>query len=161
MKFSSQEEYGLRCAIQLGRLGTENSLTIPEMSKLEGLNTTHVAKILMILRRAGFVSSTRGQSGGYSIALAPNEIKLKDLLEALGGRLYDQEFCTKHAGAAEVCAHDVDCAVRSLWQVLQSSVDQVLDRMTLADLIAPTATVSRANLAMLPMVSTGTLSRRN
>lgn len=135
MKFSAQEEYGLRCLLQIGRTGPGGSLTIPEISKLEGLTQTHVAKLLMILRKEGFVSSTRGQAGGYTLARPAKEISVGDVLEALGGKLYDEEFCGKHAGQLSICTHAVDCSVRSLWQLIQGSVDRVLDPLSLADLI--------------------------
>ncbi len=135
MKFSAQEEYGLRCLLQIARLGSEGSMTIPEISKHEGLTPTHVAKLLMILRREGFIASTRGQSGGYSLARKPEEIPVGKVLEALGGKLYDEEFCGKHTGQLSICTHAVDCSVRSLWQVIQESVDQVVTKLTIADLI--------------------------
>jgi Rrf2 family protein len=136
MKFSSQEEYGLRCLLQIARLGTEGSLTIPEISRIEGLSQTHVAKLLMILRKEGIITSTRGQSGGYSIARDPAEISVREVLEALGGRLYDAEFCGRHAGQLDVCKHSVDCSLKSLWQVIQGAVDNVVSSISLADLIA-------------------------
>ncbi len=136
MKFSAQEEYGLRCLLQIARLGTDGSLTIPEISKHEGLTSTHVAKLLMILRKEGFITSTRGQSGGYTLAREANNIVVGDVLEALGGKLYDAEFCEKHAGQLSICTHAVDCSVRSLWQMIQQSVDQVIGKLTVADLIS-------------------------
>lgn len=136
MKYSAQEEYGLRCLLQIARLGTGGSLTIPEISKHEGLTPTHVAKLLMILRREGFITSTRGQSGGYAIARNPEEIIVGDVLEALGGKLYDAEFCDKHSGQLSICTHAVDCSVRSLWQVIQQAVDQVVNKLTVADLLS-------------------------
>ena len=135
MKFSAQEEYGLRCLIQIARKGDKESMTIPEISKLEGLTTTHAAKLLMILRKEGFITSVRGQSGGYSLARTPNEIKISDVLHSLGGRLYDAEFCGKHSGALDICTHAVDCSVRSLWQVIQQAVDSVIDHLTLSDML--------------------------
>lgn len=135
MKFSAQEEYGLRCLLQIARLGVDGSMTIPEISKHEGLTPTHVAKLLMILRKEGFITSTRGQAGGYTLARKPEDVPVGEVLEALGGRLYDEEFCGKHAGQLSICTHAVDCSVRSLWQVIQESVDQVVKKLTLADLI--------------------------
>jgi Rrf2 family protein len=135
LKFSAQEEYGLRCLLQIARLGVDGSMTIPEISKHEGLTPTHVAKLLMILRKEGFITSTRGQAGGYTLARKPEAIPVGDVLEALGGRLYDEEFCGKHAGQLSICTHAVDCSVRSLWQVIQESVDQVVKKLTVADLI--------------------------
>lgn len=135
MKFSAQEEYGLRCLIQIARKGDKESMTIPEISKLEGLTTTHAAKLLMILRKEGFITSVRGQSGGYSLARSPGEIKVSDVLHSLGGRLYDAEFCGKHSGALDICTHAVDCSVRSLWQVIQQAVDSVVEHLTIADML--------------------------
>ncbi len=137
MKFSAQEEYGLRCILQIARLAEGESLTIPEISKREGLSSTHVAKMLMILRRDGFIASTRGQLGGYTLGRPANEIRVGDVLSSLGGRLYDDNFCDKHAGVNATCAHSVDCTVRNLWQVIQSAVDAAVGPMTLTDLIGP------------------------
>jgi Rrf2 family protein len=137
MKFSAQEEYGLRCLIQIARAG--RPLTIPEISDLEGISSTHAAKTLMILRREGFVVASRGQSGGYSLAKGASEIAVGDVLSAIGGKLYDAEFCRKHAGALYICTHAVDCSVRSLWQIIQGAVDSVLDKVTLQDMVATEA----------------------
>jgi Rrf2 family protein len=136
MKFSTQEEYGLRCLLQIARKGPEGSVTIPEVSRLEGVSQTNVAKMLMILRKEGFIVSTRGQSGGYAISRPANQIVVGDVLAALGGRLYDDEFCGRHRGNLDVCTHSVDCSVKSLWQVVQEAVNRVVDQMTLADLIS-------------------------
>ncbi|MCC7231029.1 MAG: Rrf2 family transcriptional regulator [Fimbriimonadaceae bacterium] len=135
MKFSAQEEYGLRCLLQIARSGPVGSMTIPEISRVEGLSQTHVAKLLMILRKDGIITSTRGQAGGYALARPANEIAIGAVLAALGGRLYDDEFCTKHAGQLSICKHGVDCSVRSLWQVIQEAVDHVLNGLSLADMM--------------------------
>ena len=155
MKFSAQEEYGLRCLLQIARVGPHGSLSIPEISRLEGLTAPHVAKLLMILRRGGFVQSTRGQAGGYTLARPPALIAVGEVLAALGGRLYDDEFCTRHSGQAHVCAHDIGCSIRSVWQVIQDSVDRVLAEMTLEDLIGGYNRPTRTGLNPLPMVGQG------
>lgn len=136
MKFSSQEDYGLRCLLQIARLDESDSMTIPQISELEGLSATHVAKLLMILRKEGFVVATRGQQGGYMLARSAKEICVGDVLTALGGKLYDEDFCARHSGHHNICTHAVDCSVRSLWQVVQGAVDEVLNKITLADLLA-------------------------
>ena len=136
MKFSTQEEYGLRCLLQIARRGAGASCTIPEIAKAEGLSPTHVAKILMLLRREGFVKSTRGQAGGYLLGCDPATTTVGSVLEAMGGKLYDGAFCVRHRGALDVCTHDVDCGVRSLWKRVQIAIDSVVDRITLADMLA-------------------------
>ncbi len=135
MKFSAQEEYGLRCLLQIGRPGAGGSLTIPEISASEGLSIPYVAKLMRILRRGGFVKSTRGQTGGYCLSRSPEQIVVGEVLVALGGRLFESEFCERYPGHVEICTHTVDCSIRSLWRAVQLGVDQVLTRTTLRDLL--------------------------
>jgi len=135
MKFSSQEEYGLRCLVRLAREGSGASLTIPEISDAEGLSKPYVAKLMRILRRSGFVTSVRGQAGGYSLARPAEQIVMGDLLAALGGRLYEPEFCRRHSGSLKNCLNTTDCSIRPVWQTVQLAVDQVLNKMTLKDLL--------------------------
>ncbi len=135
MKFSAQEEYGLRCVLQLGRQAARGSLTIPEISSAEGLSGPYVAKLMRILRRGGFVQSTRGQVGGYVLSRPPEQIVVGEVLALLGGRFYEPEFCERYPGSEEVCTHTVNCSVRSLWSALQGVLDRVLSKTTLQDLL--------------------------
>jgi len=135
MKFSSQEEYGLRCLLRIARQGGKASLTIPEISEAEGLSSFYVAKLMRILRRAGLVKSARGQIGGYSLSRPPDQIAVGEALMALGGRLFETDFCTDHTGLEKTCTSSVDCSIRSLWQAVQNVVDQVLSKTTLTDLL--------------------------
>lgn len=135
MKVSSQEEYGLRCLLRIAREGPSGSLAIPEISKAEGISISYVGKLLRLLRRGGFVTSARGQTGGYTLARPAREINVGDVLALLGGRLFESEFCDHHAGVAQVCTHSVDCSVRSLWHALQCVVDHVLNKTTLQELL--------------------------
>lgn len=135
MKFSTQEEYGLRCLLQLGRHGGATSLTIAELSRMEGISAPNVAKLMRILRRTGFVTSTRGQAGGYLLARPADQIPVGDVLAALGGRFFDQGFCDRHAGVEQLCAHLGNCSIRPVLRQLQHVVDQVLGRLTLKSLL--------------------------
>lgn len=135
MKFSAQEEYGLRCLVTIANQDEGAGLTIPELSRIEGLSQPHVGKMMALLRKAGFVKSTRGQLGGYSLAREAERIVIGDVLEALGGRLYEPEFCEKHAGNLESCAHAGSCSLRPLWERVQSAVDTVVYGVTLRDLV--------------------------
>lgn len=141
MKLSTQEEYGLRCLLQIGRQGDRGSLTIPELSRLEGTSAPNTAKIMRLLRRAGLVKSTRGQAGGYSLARPAIEITVGEVLGVLGGRLFDAEFCERHTGVNPSCAHLGDCSIRPVLRRLQDVVDDVLGRLTLDSLLGPEAAV--------------------
>lgn len=137
MKFSAQEEYGLRCLIRIGKYyQTDKSQTIPEISKAEGLTQHNVGKILRLLRINGFLQSVRGQTGGYTLSKPPEKIVVGEVLTALGGRLFDGDFCRNHSGKLDICTNSADCSIRSLWKIIQDAVDGVVNRITLKDLMA-------------------------
>jgi len=136
MKFSSQEEYGLRCLLRIARDEGEKGLTIPEISQSEGISIPNTAKLLRILRLGGFLESSRGQTGGYSLSKPAEEIAVGDVLSVLGGKLYDKEFCSSYSGNVNICNNSIDCSIRSIWQTVQLAVDEVLNKITLKDLLS-------------------------
>ncbi|NKB67118.1 MAG: Rrf2 family transcriptional regulator [Candidatus Latescibacteria bacterium] len=146
MKLSAQEEYGLRCLLELARQKPGHSLTIDEIGQAEGISTPNAAKLLRILRQGGFVESVRGQHGGYTLAQAPEQIVVGEVLALLGGRLYEPTFCNQFAGSEESCLHTPSaCSVRALWGQVQEAVDQVLSRTTLQDLLQHSQTVHQGS----------------
>ena len=137
MKITAQEEFGLRVLIRIAGCEKEDGMSIPQLSKAEGLSSHYVAKLTRTLRLAGFINSTPGYKGGYVLAKPAQEIKIKYVLQALGGVLYDKDFCGQHAGTVKLCTNSVDCSARSLWQMIQYTVDQLLDKITLHDMANP------------------------
>lgn len=135
MKITAQEEYGLRLLLRIARCKDPQGMSIPQLSEAEGLSTPYVAKLTRLLRIGGFINSTPGNKGGYMLAKTADQININQLLKALGGALFDTSFCNSHSGSLRLCTNSVDCSVRSLWQIIQFSVDKVLDRISLADLI--------------------------
>jgi Rrf2 family protein len=143
MKITSQEEYGLRLLIRVASCKDKEGMSIPQLSEAEGLTPHYVAKLTRILRMSGFVNSTPGNKGGYVLAIPANQIIINKVLKALGGPLYDTEFCGTHSGALRLCTHSVDCSSRSLWQMIQFTLDNLLDRVTLHDLVNPEQTSAK------------------
>ncbi len=138
MKFSVQEEYGLRFLIRFGKnYNAGEGLSIPEISESEAIAQHSVAKILRLLRLGGYLTSVRGHTGGYMLAKNPADIKISNVLNLLGGKLYDADFCQSHTGLNDFCIHSTECATRPVWQLIQKSIDNVLEGMTLKDLLGP------------------------
>ncbi len=136
MKLSAQEEYGLRCLLQIARAGEGASLTIAEVSEREGISAPNVAKLMRLLRRADLVHSTRGMAGGYSLSRPASEVRVLEVVTVLGGRLFDEDFCDSHAGLEASCHHNSECSIRAVLRRLQAAVDQVLGEFTLQSLLA-------------------------
>jgi len=135
MKLSAQEEYGLRCLLYMARNGESNNHSIPEISRAEGLSVPNVAKLMRILRLGGLVASVRGQAGGYTLSRPADAVTVSEVLGLLGGSFYNPHFCDRHAGLERVCAHSSECAVRLLWTTVQKSLDSILTKTTLRDLL--------------------------
>lgn len=135
MKITAQEEYGLRILIRIADCKDRDGLSIPQLSEAEGIGSAYVAKLCRILRMADLINSTPGNKGGYSLAKPSNEIIVKNVLDALGGKLFDVSFCGDHTGTMRFCTNSVDCSARSLWSIIQITMDKLLVQITLEDLI--------------------------
>jgi Rrf2 family protein len=158
MKVSAQEEYGLRCMLQLARhqkAGQREPLTLAQVARDEGLTVAYVAKLIRSLRRAGLVRSVLGRTGGYTLSRPADSISILEVLHALGGRLYGNDYCDRFPGEQAICTHMGDCSIRSLWGVIAGLLDDVLGRTKLADLVSTeqgmTAVLGNRAPAALPV----------
>jgi len=145
MKISAQEEYGLRCLLQLARVGPGESLSIAQIAEAEGLSSPYVAKLLALLRQGGFVDSVRGRAGGYRLARPADRIAVGQLLAYLGEPLFEErDYCERFAGTETggCCVHLGGCSLRSLWGTLESWFRATLNQLTVADLLRPGEEVS-------------------
>ncbi len=134
MHLLAQEEYGLRCLLQVARHPGSGPLSIAEIAQAEGLSPEYTAKLMRALRKGQLVLSTRGAGGGYRLARPAGEITPWEVMQALGGSFFDDSFCESHPGLLHDCIHTTDCAVRSLWRKLEGSVRELLESITLEDL---------------------------
>jgi len=136
MKITAQEEYGLRILIRIAGCKDADGMSIPQLSEAEGISSHYVAKLTRMLRMEGFINSRPGNKGGYVLARPAASININEVLKSLGGALFDNKFCGDHGGVLTLCTNSVDCSARSLWQMIQYSVDQLLDKISLADLLS-------------------------
>src|SRR5215218_4539722 len=144
MKISAQEEYGLRCLLQLARVGTiGETLTLGQMAQLEGISTANAGKLMWILSKAALVQSTRGIKGGYSLARPASEIRLNQVIRVLEGEPAESH-CKSYAGVLDACVHTGDCGIRPVIVELHQIVDNALAEITLSQLLGTEANVDAA-----------------
>ena len=134
MRITTQAEYGLICALHLARRKGDAPVTGREIASQERLPADYVEQIMLKLRRAGIVASTRGAHGGYRLARAAEEITVRDVISASEHSTFDVH-CVSHPVEAERCAESHDCSIRPVWVLLQRRIDEVLDSVRLSDLL--------------------------
>ena len=142
MKISAQEEYGLRCLVQLANLDENESLTLPQISELEGISVANAGKLMWLLNKSGFVSATRGTKGGYSLSRPASEIYLSEVIKVLENNEIDNH-CEGYSGVLEKCVHKGDCGIRSVIVGLHEVVYHALSQISLQQLIGSEASVDQ------------------
>lgn len=133
MKITALEEYGLRCLLQIA--GAKEGLSISEIAKREGLSIQYVSKIAAHLKKHRLLEATRGVHGGYQLARPAQAINLSEVMRALGGVMFAENFCLEHTGKKDCCVHQQDCSIRSMWGVIYKYMDMILEEISLAGLL--------------------------
>jgi Rrf2 family protein len=135
VRITTLAEYGVICALHLARRGAEGPITGREIAEVERLPGDYVEQILLRLRRAGIVRSTRGAHGGYALARSAQQISIRDVIEASETTTFDLH-CVTHPVGEERCSSSHNCSIRPVWMLLQRKIDDVLEGVRLADLLA-------------------------
>ena len=131
MKLSTRTRYGLRAIIELAENGRDAPLQIKAIAASQDISVKYLEQLMTILRSAGFVRSIRGSKGGYMLAKSPNQIKLSDVFDCLEGHITTVE-CVEDT---EFCERAEDCIARQVWAQVQQAIKNVLQSITLQDLV--------------------------
>jgi Rrf2 family protein len=140
MRITTWAEYGLICSLHLARRAGEGPVTGRDIATQERLPADYVEQILLRLRRAGIVTSTRGARGGYALARAATAVTVRDVIAASELQTFELH-CVAHPVSEERCGDMAQCSIRPVWQLLQRKIDDVLDSVSLADLLQPESAV--------------------
>ena len=134
MRITTLAEYGVIGALHLARRYGEGPVTGREIAAREKLPVDYVEQILLRLRRADIVKSTRGAHGGYALAKAPADVSVRDVIAASELQTFDLH-CVSHPVEQERCSSAQNCSIRPVWMLLQERIDAVLDGVRLSDLL--------------------------
>lgn len=134
MRFTTQAEYGLICAVHLADRYGEGPVAARELAEIENLPADYTEKILRRLRQAGVVDSLRGVSGGFQLAREPERVTVRDIIEATEGTTFEVN-CETHPVGDERCDEHQSCSIRPVWQALRERIDELLAEIRLSDLV--------------------------
>lgn len=131
MKLSTRARYGVRAVLELAANQGKEPLRIKTIAHRQDISVKYLEQLMTVLKSAGFVRSIRGSRGGYILAKAANQIKLSDIFNALEGPVTTVE-CLENEN---YCAKVADCVARQVWAEVQHAIMNVLQSMTLQDLV--------------------------
>ncbi len=130
MKLSTRGKYGLYAMYYLAQHKDDGPQTLQSIAAI-GVPKQYLEQLLGSLRRAGLVSTVRGAQGGYKIAMPPEEVTLRTIIDAMEGPVELSECTSDESGCGRAC----DCPVRRVWQRATDAINAELDRIRLSDML--------------------------
>ena len=135
--FSTRGEYGVRMMVELARHHGAGPISLAEMADHEDLPRPYLEQLVVSLREAGLVHSTRGAHGGYELTRDPAQIRMGEVLRALEGPIAPMVCASEDPSHATICDRTGYCSVNHLWMTVQRAIIGALDSITLAELAVP------------------------
>ena len=134
MRFNVEIEYSLIVLRCLSRGSDLVPVAAQEISRKEGYPLPYVQKILKRLSKRGIVHSVQGRAGGYVLARAPQDITLKEIIEAVEDEVFRVNCEPPHVERI-ICTHGAGCSLRPIWSELGKIIGVFLEGVTLQTLL--------------------------
>lgn len=133
MKLTTKGRYGLRAVIDLAVYAKDEPVSLAAVAERQSISINYLEQLIAKLKKAGIVQSTRGAQGGYTLARAPEEISVGDILRALEGTLNPVE-CLETDGETP-CASADFCVTKYVWKRISDSINDTVNAIFLSELI--------------------------
>ena len=131
---SQKAKYALRALVSLARAQRGETMMIGDIAREQAIPKKFLEQILLELKRAGFVASRRGRTGGYELLKAPEEIRFGEVLRLIDGPIAPLPCLSKIAyRKCEDCREESSCEIRHVFERVTLATRAVLDSTTLAD----------------------------
>ena len=130
MKLSTKGRYGARAALELALRYDKGPIMVKDIAESQNISERYLEHILNSLRVSGLVKSTRGAHGGYELSKPPAHITLGEVIRSLEGPI-EIVACTQD----KVCTRKQLCVTYGIWLEVRSVVENVLDSISLADMV--------------------------
>ena len=132
MKISTKGRYALRLMLDIALYSENKPVSIKEISKRQGISDKYLEQIISVLNSAGYVRSVRGPQGGYLLTREPQEYTVGMILKLTEGSLAPV-ICVEDD--ASPCNNMGCCPTVEIWKRLNNAINDVVENITLADLI--------------------------
>lgn len=132
MKISTKGRYATRIMLDLALHNTGQCIKVKDIAARQGISEKYLEQIISILNKAGYVKSVRGAQGGYRLAKAPEAYTVGMILRLTEGSMSPVPCLDEDAQA---CGRCDSCGTLPVWKKLHSAISQVIDSVTIADLM--------------------------
>lgn len=131
MKISTRGRYAIDLMVELALYGKEQPISVKDIAERKQISGKYLEQIIALLNKAGFVKSIRGAQGGYQLRRKPEEYSVGDILRVTEGDLAPVACIEEGAG----CVNRATCSTVKIWHKLNEAINEVVDNITLADLV--------------------------
>lgn len=133
LKLSTKGRYGVTAMFDLAVRYGQGPISIKEISERQFISEPYLEQLFASLRKAGLISSIRGAQGGYILAYHPEDIKVGDIIRVLEGPIAPTH-CVNEDDSF-LCEKSNICVTRDIWLKLRDSINDVIDEISLADMV--------------------------
>lgn len=133
MKISTRGRYALRLMIDLAINDKGSPISIKDVASRQSISDKYLEQIISVLNKAGYVKSVRGPQGGYTLKKKPEDYTVGMILRLTEGSLAPVA-CVEEEDAD--CERKGDCVTYLLWKKIGDAVNEVVDNLTLKDLVS-------------------------
>lgn len=132
MKLSTKGRYGLKAMFQLAISQGDGPIPLKQIAEKQDLSESYLEQLFSTLKKDGLLNSVRGAQGGYLLSRPPEEITVGNILRSLEGELSPSDCIVD--GEME-CERETMCVTKNVWIKIKKSIDEVVDSITLKDMI--------------------------
>ena len=132
MKISTKGRYAVRVMLDLALNNTGECIKVKDIASRQGISEKYLEQIIAVLNRAGYVNSVRGAQGGYRIAKDPSEYTVGMILRLTEGSMAPVACLDEGAPECDRCD---TCETLEVWKELYAAINNVIDNVTIADLV--------------------------
>ena len=132
MKISTNGRYAVRVMLDLALHNTGECIKVKDIATRQGISEKYLEQIIAVLNRAGYVNSVRGAQGGYRIAKDPSEYTVGMILRLTEGSMAPVACLDEGTPECDRCD---TCETLEVWKDLYAAINNVIDNVTIADLV--------------------------
>lgn len=119
--------------IDLALHSSDGPVSLKCIADRQGLSEHYLEQLISGLRKAGLVKSVRGAQGGYILGRETEKIRIGDIIRVLEGPIAPVDCVSEED--PECCNKANHCVTRTIWEKVRDSIADVLDSITLADMV--------------------------